>query len=184
MCCAWKKDRYIDDELRSHIEFRTEENIAAGMSPEAARLDAIRRFGNRALIKEDTRSVDLAACLDSLLSDLRFALRMLRKSPAFTLIAIVTLTLGIGANTAIFTLTHALLLKGLPVADPDKLVVLSYADGDRSLGLSYPMYEEFRRQQNVFSSMFAWASGSFHVSHSGAIEKLDVAFVAGETFPT
>src|SRR5437660_6816695 len=102
-------DRDLDDELRSHIEFRTEENIAGGMSPHQAHADAVRRFGNPALIKEEARHFDLAVWLDSLLADVRFSFRMLRKSPAFTLVAVVTLALGIGANTAIFTLTHALL---------------------------------------------------------------------------
>jgi predicted permease len=177
-------DRDLDDELRSHIEFRIEENISGGMTREEARRDALRRFGNRALIKEETRRMDLAAWLDSLLLDLRFAVRMLRKSPVFTFIAVITLTLGIGANTAIFTLTHAILLKDLPVADPDKLVVVTYGDGALSLGLSYPMYDELRRQQSVFSSMFAWSGGNFHITRGSVIEKSDVAFVSGDTFPT
>ena len=179
-----KLDRDLDDELRSHIEFRTEENIAAGMSLEEARLDALRRFGNPALMKEDARHMDLAAWLDSLLLDLRFAVRMLRKTPAFTAIAVITLALGIGANTAIFTLTHALLLKGLPVSNPDQLVVLTYTSGQGSLGLSWPMYEELRRQQSVFSSMFAIAGGNFHVKRGGVLEKDDVEFVTGDTFST
>lgn len=95
-----------------------------------------------------------------MLNDLRYALRMLRKNPGFTAVAVLTLALGIGANTAIFSLIHALILRELPVREPDRLVALStITPKGQTSGLSYPMFEEFRRHQMVFSGLFAWSGG-------------------------
>jgi len=119
----WKsrKDR-LEDEIQTHIEIETQENIEAGMPPEQARHAAMRKFGNVLLAREKSREVWGWVRLEQLWQDVSFSLRMLCKSPGFTIVAVLTLALGVGANAAIFTLLHAMLMKNLPVSDPKTLV--------------------------------------------------------------
>jgi len=116
-----KVEREIDAELRSHIEMRIADNLAAGMSREGAARDARLRFGNPVVMKERVTEKDAALGFDSLLRDVRYALRGFAKSPGFAAVAIITLALGIGANTAIFQLLDAVRLRSLPVSRPQEL---------------------------------------------------------------
>jgi predicted permease len=134
----WKsrKDR-LEDEIQTHIELETQENIEAGMPPEQARHAAMRKFGNVLLTREKSREVWGWLRLEQLWQDVSFSIRTLCKSPGFTIVAVLTLSLGIGANAAIFTLLHAVMMKNLPVADPDSLVRIG--DGMASgVGISAP----------------------------------------------
>src|SRR5580658_8538124 len=116
----------LEQEIREHIEMETQDNIARGMSPEEARYAAMRKFGNVTRVQEDAREVWSFVWLEQLWQDVRFGLRMLLKSPAFTAVAVLTLAFGIGANTAIFSLIDAVMLRSLPVENPAQLMLLKW----------------------------------------------------------
>lgn len=115
----------LDDEFRFHLDRQIAENIASGMSPHDARFAALRQFGNPALLRDQTRATWSWSSLESILRDLRIGARTLLRAPAFTVIAVLVMALGIGANVALFTVVRGVLLKPLPYANPDRLVILS-----------------------------------------------------------
>ncbi|HYU31613.1 MAG TPA: ABC transporter permease [Thermoanaerobaculia bacterium] len=150
-------------ELRFHLDQQIDENIAAGMSPVEARQAALRAFGGVAQIQEKCREARGLRWIEELSQDLGYAVRTFRRSPAFTLVAVLSLALGIGANTAIFSLINALLLRELPVRDPSRLVAVGNPTrvGSLSTGsvrndiMSFPMYREIRDQNRVFTDVLA-----------------------------
>src|SRR5512142_1421514 len=109
-----RASKRLDDEIRYHLERQIDENVAAGMSAEGARAAALREFGNPALLRDQTRSTWSGGWFDSLVGDLRYVIRSLVHAPAFTMIAVFIIALGIGANVALFTLVHRVLLNPLP----------------------------------------------------------------------
>jgi predicted permease len=169
------RQRRYDDlsvSIQEHIEERTEELMEEGLTRGAAERRARREFGNVALIEQRSREAWQWPRLESIWADVRYAFRQLRKSPGFVLTAILTLTLAVGANTAVFSLMDALLLRSLPVRDPQQLALMSYDFGSSPTGgfnssgysgyeFSYPLFQRFRRQDKIFSDVFGYASLGF-----------------------
>jgi hypothetical protein len=150
-----RRDRDLAEELDSHIQLLAEENIRRGLPPEEAHRRAKLTFGSVESRKESYRDQCGLPVFESIDRDLRYALRGVRKKPGFAAVATLSLALGIGANTAIFSLIDAVLLRPLPVLDPDRLVAIYHHDLGRG-GLSsssYPDYEFYRGQNRVFSGM-------------------------------
>jgi hypothetical protein len=143
----------LDDEIQFHLEQQIAENIAAGMRPEEAHYAAQRAFGNPTFLKEKTRDTWGWRWLENFYEDLRYGLRMLRKNPGFTTTAILSLALGIGANTAIFSLMDALMLRSLPVRDPQNLILLKMRSDPRGNpfeSFSYPIVHALAERRDIF----------------------------------
>jgi predicted permease len=180
-----KVDREIDAELKSHIEMRIEDNVAAGMSAEYARRDALVRFGNRAVLKEQTTAADAALLLESIWDDLRYALRQLRKSPGFAVTAILTLALGIGPNTAVFSVLNSVLLRPLFYPHPERIVQLEQGTAtDSSYSASVPLFLKWRTDNNVFEHIAAYSvlPKGFNLAAEGKPERVPGLQVSADFF--
>jgi predicted permease len=196
-----------NDELHFHLEKEVEQNIAKGMTVEEARRQALIAFGGVQQTRESLREVHRGRLLESLLQDVRYGWRMLRKSPAFTIIAVLTLALGIGANTAIFSLIDAVLFRSVPIADPQSLVVFRWQanhrpethgyssfgdcddqnDGPHPGGCSLPLafFKEVQTNTSVFSHLAAFTSGQqFDLSGNGPAKMVRGEFISGDYFAT
>src|SRR5580658_111237 len=151
----------LSDEIREHLEEKIEELVADGMSRKAAARAARREFGNVALIEEDSRAVWRWPSVEGLFADLRFAARLLRKSPGFTCVVVLTLALGIGVNTAIFSVLNGWLLRPLPVPDPEQIMILAAQPKNDATAsnFSYPDFLDFQKQADSFSNLFAYELG-------------------------
>src|SRR5216683_9736 len=173
----------IDEELQFHLEMRTREFVASGMTVEDARSRALRVFGNRMLRKEETRDMDTIGWIETLLQDLRYAFRMLRKSPGFATVAVLSLALGIGANTAVFSLLNTLLLTKLPVRDPDGLyqLIVTHRSATHN-AFSYPDYQKLRDGFDIFEGVTAWAAPKFEVEVNSTSLPARGAFVTGSFY--
>jgi predicted permease len=155
----------LDEDIREHIARETQDNIERGMSPEEARYAAMRKFGNVMQVKEEARDVWSLMWLEQLLEDIRFGLRLLRKNPGFTAVAILTLALGIGANAAVFSVVYAVLLRPLPYKAPSGLIVLHETTprvGDVSV--SYQNFFDWRAASHTFVQMAAVQSVGFNLA--------------------
>ncbi|MGA8599664.1 MAG: ABC transporter permease [Bryobacteraceae bacterium] len=184
-------ERKLDAELRFHFDRQVADNIRRGMSEAEARRSARLKFGGLEEVKEDCREARGTLWVESTLQDLRLALRGLRRSPGFTLTALCTLALGIGANTAIFTLIDAFLLRTLPVHDPQSLAQIHIKGGagfgisNNENNLSYAVWDQLRRHQQGFSGVFAWAKAETFAIGSGATERqAHGLWISGPMFST
>ena len=179
-----KLDQEIEAELRSHIEMRTADNMAAGMSPKEARRQAVLRFGSRPAMKERVIAADAQMFLNSLWQDLRYGLRQLRRSPGFTAVAILTLALGIGANTTIFSLVNGVLLRPLPYRNPDRLTIVWEKDRDGSPdNVGYATYLDWKTQSKSFEQLAVYSSWQ-PVLQVGGPEELNGLRVTSNYFRT
>lgn len=174
----------LTDEIRDHIEREIQENVERGTTPAEARRQAMLKFGNIALAQEDTRAVWVWRWLDETRQDLRYAVRSLRRNPAFASVVILTLALGIGANTAIFSLVDAVLLRLLPVERPQELVFLESAGSDGSGGGAppYPVFERFRNETSAFTGIAAFAADESRVVVDGVVEQVFGQVASGNYF--
>ena len=174
----------IDREMRSHVEIQTEANIRAGMSPAEAREQALRSFGNLNKAVDAAYDVKGGGLFESLTQDIRYGARMLAKHKAFTAVAVVTLALGIGANTAIFSVVNELLLRPLPFRDADRVVMVWEVspEGRHQNSASRANYRAWHDQSSSFDSMAAFSDQRLNLTGTGEPEELSVQFGRPELF--
>src|SRR6266436_1897607 len=176
----------LSDEIREHLEERIEELAAGGMSRKEASYTARREFGNVTLVEEDSRAVWRWPSIENFFMDVRYGLRMLRKNAGFTAVAVITLSLGISANTTIFSVVNGVLLRPLPYRDPSRLVVVSLFN--QKTQEIFPLCDadflDWRAQNQVFSDVAAFSGTTFNITGSGLPEQVRGGVVTGEFFST
>jgi len=181
-----KMEEELDEEVRFHLEREIEENIVRGMTPEDARYAAIRSFGGVERVKEESRDVRGVRLVEELWRDLRYGLRMLAKNPGFTLIAVLTLALGIGANTAIFSAVNAVLFRVLPYKEPDRLVQVFQRFYARPAMDRMPVapanFIDWQSQSKSFESLAAFRLTNLNLSGGPPPERIRVAQTSANAF--
>jgi predicted permease len=180
-----KLEEELDEEVRFHLEREIQENIARGMSPEEARMAALRSFGGVERVKEESRDERGVRFLEEVWQDLRYGGRMMLKQPGFTAIAVITLSLGIGANTTVFSIINAVVFRPRPVAEPERVVELYSGDALNPYGWSaYQDYLVFREQGEVFSGLAAYSPRLLRLGEAGEMERIVGEVVSGNYFDT
>ena len=172
-----RDDDELDAELRAFLGAAIEDKIRAGMSPTESTRAARAEIGSLEAVKDRVRDVGWESVVDSIWRDVRYALRTLRRSPGFAATAVLTLSLGIGATTAIFSLLDAIVLRSLPVRNPDELMLVGGT-------LHYPVFQAFRHRHDIFVDLFA-TSGVTELDvemQNGVRERRPVSLVSGAFF--
>ncbi|HEY2121272.1 MAG TPA: ABC transporter permease [Candidatus Acidoferrum sp.] len=176
-------DQDLDAEMGAHLESAVAENLKHGMSPYEARRQALIQFGGTQHAKENHRDARGIPTLELIFQDLRFALRMLRKNPGFSAIAILTLALGIGANTALFSIVNGVLLNPLPYPQPDRLVAIyGHTQEFKTSSISYPNFLDWQRDNNSFTALAAFRGEDFNLTGMGDAERLTGNMVSATFF--
>jgi putative ABC transport system permease protein len=193
---SWRryiKRRWWDDErareIAAYLENETADNIARGMPPAEAAAAARRKFGNPTRVREEIYRMNTIGWLESTWQDLRYGARTLRMSPGFGAVALVSLALGIGANTAIFQLLDAVRLRSLPVRNPQELAEVKIAGGNHGMGmnqqygeLTRPIWQAIRGKPQSFSEMFAWSANQRYVGQGSEMRSFRGLWVTGDFF--
>jgi putative ABC transport system permease protein len=185
-------DEDVADEVQHFLDQAAAEFVARGLSPEEARRAAKLEVGTVDAMREEIREQGWENVVESFFADLRYGLRMLRKSHGFTTVAVLTLALGIGANTAIFQMIDAVRLRTLPVKDPDTLAVVqihtNHWGGGNFNGpypeFTFPLWKQVERRQGAFSSIAAWSGNRFNLAQGGEVDSADTILVSGDFFRT
>ena len=182
-------DQELDDELRDHLARKTEEYVVQGMTQEEAHRRARLDLGGGEKVKEECRDARRVNWIQDLIQDLRYGLRTMRKSPGFTAVAVLTLVLGIGASTTVFSLINAVLIRSLPYPHPDRLVYLWSPNPRFQLPIEYltPMNADFfdlQKQNRSFVSLALFGTAKFNVAADGRADALSGARVTGSFFET
>src|SRR5215510_2567739 len=173
-------DRDFGLELESHLSMLTEDKIRSGMTAGEARREARLELGGVAQLQQAHRDIRLFPFVDTLLQDARYGLTMLRRNPGFTIVAVLTLALGIGATTAIFSVVNAVLLRPLPYRDPDRLVLLShYQEHDSTVDADFL---EWRDQAKSFEQIAAYVIGMADITGNGEAERVAAGVVSSDLF--
>ena len=178
-------ERDLDQEVRSYVELLTEEKIKAGMSPDDARRAARLEAGSIEQIKDEVRDVRKGSFFDSGLQDIRYGLRLLRRSPGFTTLAVLTIGLGIGANSAIFSVINGVVRKPLAYPDSDRLMFITSQFPTLNFSkfwVSPPEYFEFTEHTKAFSNVGAYSTGAMNLSEGDRPERVNAAFVTASMF--
>jgi predicted permease len=180
-------DAELDEEIQAHLEMQIEDNVRRGMTLEEASYAARRSFGGVDQIKEVYRERRGLPVVETTLQDLRFAIRVLSRSPVYTAVVVLTLAIGIGANTAIFSLVDAVLIKMLPVRNPEQLVAINTFNqrGER-VNFSYPLFVQLRDKTQTFKGVFTAIDGASDLEMIGPADQtlpVEVQLVSGEYFP-
>jgi MacB-like periplasmic core domain len=177
-------DRELEEEMRFHLEMKAGENLAAGIPAEEARYASQRQFGNRTLLREVSREMWGFRSIEMLTQDLRFGIRMSLKNPGLTAVLILTIALGVGLNSAFFSVVNALLLNPLPFPDAERLIY-AWTMSDRSsdrLGVTPEEFEEWRKQPVSFAAIAAYAGTSYNLSGGDEPERIQAARVSPNFF--
>src|SRR5271166_4740117 len=179
-----KWEQELSEEVRDHIERQAAANIASGMSAQEARRRATLEFGGAEAVKENCREQRSGFWLETFITDVRYGIRMMWRTPAFTTVAILTLALGIGANTSIFSVVNGVLLNPLPFPQPEQLVTLHESKPNFEAGsISYPDFLDWQKDNRTFSSMAIARGYSFNLTGMGEAERVSGEFIAPDFFP-